>query len=208
MKKEVYSELRAIFPKPIFLGVTDKQFLKKEISFLKKKHTSNNILDNKILKNIKKEIVLAIHHYFNNVEQTSCDLNFDIFESWIEKGKEKNIHTYQRLQENSFLTGFLYIEATPKTDVIKFVRNSWNAIEPTINGSNVFNSATWEFFVEKKSIVIFPSNLYYSVNQDPNQTLNYIRSEKTKKNILAIGFNVFLTSKTGKVSDLIKELIK
>lgn len=76
------------------------------------------------------------------------------------------------------------------------------------NDISFFNSATWEFFVEKKSIVIFPSNLYYSLNQDPHQTLNYIRSKKTKKNILAIGFNIFLTSKTGKVSDLIKELIK
>ena len=116
MKKEVYSEIKPIFSTPIFLSVTDKQFSKKEISFLKSKHTSNNILNNKILKDIKKEIVIAIHNYFAAIDQPSNDLNFDIFQSWVEKGikSKKNLHIYQVKQKHSYLTGFLYIEANEK----------------------------------------------------------------------------------------------
>jgi hypothetical protein len=209
MKKEVYSEIKPIFPTPIFVSVTDKQFSKKEISFLKSKHTSNNILNNKILKDIKKEIVLATHNYFAAIDQPSCDLNFDIFQSWVEKGIKKKInpHIYQVKQKHSYLTGFLYIEANEKRDVIKFIKDEWNAISINIHGSNIFNSATWEIPVSTKKIVIFPSTIPYCIDQ-PRAFIKPVSQLKNKKNIMVIGFNVFLTVKTGKVEDLIQELIK
>ncbi|ANS05675.1 hypothetical protein [uncultured Mediterranean phage] len=209
MKKEVYSEVKPIFPTPIFLSVTDKQFSKKEISFLKSKHKSNNILKNKILKDIKKEIVIAIHNYFAAIDQPSNDLNFDIFQSWVEKGIKNKInpHIYQVEQKHSYLTGFLYIKANEKKDVIKFIKDEWSAINVNIHGSNIFNSATWEIPVSTKKIIIFPSTIPYCIDQ-PYAFIKPVAKLKNKKNMIVIGFNVFLTVKTGKVEDLIKELIK
>lgn len=209
MKKEVYRKITPIFSTPIFLSVTDKQFSKKEISFLKRKHTSNNILNNKILKDIKKEIVLAIQNYFSAVDQPSNDLNFDIFQSWVEKGikSKKNLHVYQVKQKHSYLTGFLYIEAKEKRDFIKFIKDEYSAITTNIHGSNIFNSTTWEIPVSKNKIVIFPSTIPYCIDQ-PRAVVKPVSQLKNKKNMMVIGFNVFLTVKTGKVEDLIKELIK
>ena len=195
--KELYSELRGLFPTPLFVSYTNKEFTKKEISFLKKKKLPLNILNNKILKNIKKEVVLATHNYFYHIEKTSSDLNFDIYQSWVEVGhKNKPSHDLKHSHRNSFLSGFLYIDAAAEKDRLSFIKDQGSFFEFTVKQNNVFNCSTWEVPVESKKIIIFPSYV------------PYIFRKQNKQPIMAIGFNIFLNVKTGKVSDLIAELIK
>ena len=199
MKKEINSTIVGIFPTPLYSSFLNRDFTKKEINFIKKeckKISDNNegvvkipkdtyILNNKIFSNLKKNLLLSVQDYFFKVLNTSNKIKPYINQSWINLTKEKNYHVPHK-HPNSFLSGVLYIDTDKEKDSIRFTKDIYEQIQITYKEFNLYNSSSWWIPVEKKQIILFPSNLTHSVD------FKIGTNER-----ISLAFNVFIKGKIG-----------
>ena len=198
------SEIIPIFATPIYKTKLNRSLTEIELSFVDKTKldvyknegntTSNNnyILDNKIFKNLKKELELKVQDYFDKVLCTTNSVTPYITQSWLNY-TETNQYHHKHNHFNSLVSGVLYINSDENYDKINFYKDSYQSIKPNIKENNLFNSEAWWFPVKTGDIILFPSSLLHmvSIKQGDNTRIS-------------LAFNVFIKGDIGDEKNLTK----
>jgi uncharacterized protein (TIGR02466 family) len=177
MKGEVFG----IFPTPVLKFNLDRDFTKEELDFIYLfegnippppyyVHLGNNatsdkkILDHPEMANLKLVIDDCLNEWCKNVYAPSNPESFKlkITQSWINYTKPGEHHD-RHYHPNSIVSGVLYIDTNPKKDQIIFNSGKMYDFYIPWKKLNQFNSMEAILSVNKKEIILFPSNLNHSV---------------------------------------------
>ena len=188
-----------LFPTPVTSMA--RQFTKKELNCFDQyqknavlnaggnKYSKDTfVLNNKNLNKVKKELLVCIQYYFDNVFQSKNNVKPIITQSWLnwnEKNQGHHIHRHS----NSILSGVLYIKANREVDTIKFYKDNNPMIELTPEIVNAYNCKSWWHPVHTGDIFLFPSGLMHGVDVKQEDDLR-----------ISLSFNVFVEGTIG--SDL------
>lgn len=204
------SEIIPIFPTPIYRGKLDRKLSEKELLFINqtkfnahknkfdvnkekgnKSSNDNYILNNKIFKNLKKEINLFIKDYFNKIIDPIDNISFYITQSWLNY-TEKNEFHQQHEHPNSLVSGVFYINCMEQFDKILFYKEkTYEQIKITPKNWNLFNSSMWWIPVKTGDIILFPSSLSHMVETK--------QGDNTR---ISLAFNIFIKGKIGNKIEL------
>jgi uncharacterized protein (TIGR02466 family) len=168
-------------------------FQKNNVRFNKTNRTSidNYVLENEALTGLKEFCNAEVNKYFQEIYQPSTDVSLYITQSWINfTGRNEGHH--QHYHGNSFISGCLYLDVDKEadTDKITFYRTSSQLVVETAN-YNPYNSTSWWIGVEKKGLLLFPSNLTHAVEANKSDTLR-----------VSLSFNTFFKGTVGSQKDL------
>jgi uncharacterized protein (TIGR02466 family) len=193
------SEIIGLFPTPIYKSKLDRKLTKKELNFINKSKldvnknegniTSNDnyILNNKIFKNLKKEVELRIKDYFDNIIDPKNDISFYITQSWLNY-TDKNQYHHKHRHPNSLVSGVFYINCDEKFDKITFYKkDSYQTIEIEPKKWNLWNSRSWFLHVKTNDIILFPSS-----------TEHMVETKEGDNTRISLAFNVFIKGTVGK----------
>ena len=202
--------INGIFPCPVYRAHRDSDLElseKKEIKGIveeggmhqnKFNSTSNSShIFNTRLYNLKEFCENHIKIYVNEIINPENELDFYITQSWLNVTKPGEKH-HKHDHQNSLISGVFYI-ATVEDDKIMFYDSSAKLKERMRippKEYNIWNSSSWFFSVEKNNLLLFPSWLDHSVDQNKNATTGRI----------SLSFNVFAKGIFGS-SDSKNELI-
>ena len=184
-----------IFPTPIITFNLDRDFTNSELSYIKDLEKENNfynfkskdsyVLKNKALKDIEKFITTSINKVYTEIYGGTEDASLYITQSWVNYTKQGNLHHKHR-HPNSILSGVLYIETDPDTDLILFTTSILSSYSFRTKEANYYNSNNIVHKVPAKSLVIFPSTLEHEVPP--------VESEKER---ISLSFNTFIKGDLG-----------
>lgn len=191
------SSILPLFSVPLYQSHTGKQDFSKEIDhlksieFLKANHNqvSKNVrlFEDPILKNCLDICLTHLNLYVSNT--FNCKQNFYITNSWaaISKPGEKH-HTH--FHPNSIISGVLYLQTSSLAgDLVLHHKSTLQQgfdFSYDINSYNLFNSTTWNLTPDTGDIIIFPSWLNHSVDEN-----------NWDKERIIIGFNTFVKGEFG-----------
>ena len=158
--------------------------------------TSNNnyVLENKTLKNLKKDLHTKVMDYFDKVICTDNLITPYITQSWINYTESDQFH-HRHSHPNSFVSGIFYISADKKVDSVTFYKGYLDHtklnIKLDITKYNTFNSSSWFFPVKTGDVILFPSTLAHGVD----------KKQETPTRI-SLAFNIFIKGKIGNKHNL------
>ena len=196
------SIINSIFPTPVYFSKLDREFTKKELSFIDKTKldvyknegntTSNDnyILNNKIFKDLKDDLNLRIQDYFDKVISPANDVTPYITQSWLNY-TETNQYHHKHVHPNSLVSGVLYINSNEENDKIKFFNDFYKTIKLEVKNWNMWNSESWWFTVKTGDIILFPSS-----------TIHMVEVKKGDNTRISLAFNVFIKGTVGNNSAL------
>jgi len=201
--------IHQLFPEPISCSKLDRALTQGELrtinKYKKKTHknagntTSNekNILENKTLKNLKKDLNKKVLDYFDKVVCTNNPITPYITQSWINYTESDQFH-HRHSHPNSLVSGVFYISADKKVDSITFYKSPIDdRINLAVTKYNTFNSTSWNFLVETGDVFLFRSSLAHGVDK------------KKGKNIrISLSFNVFVKGTLGARNRLTELILK
>ena len=201
--------IHPIFPHPIYFSKLERALTTEELKTINgyKKNTDKNegntasnnkyVLENKTLKNLKKDLHTKIMDYFDKVICTDNLITPYITQSWINYTKRDQFH-HKHNHPNSLVSGIFYISADKKVDSVTFYKNHLDdKIKLNINKYNTFNSTSCTFPVETGNILLFRSPLVHGVEK-----------KKGPDTRISLSFNVFFKGTIGnkkEVTELILE---
>ena len=202
MKTPYKSSISAIFPQPVYISKLDRALTKEELRTIhkhKKKTyknegntTSNDsyVLENKIFKNLKKDLNDRILDYVDKVLCTNSPIIPYITQSWINY-TETNQFLHRHFHPNSYVSGVFYVDAKKKVDQIRFYKAGQKTFDLSVARYNDFNSASWWCSVQTGDVVLFPSSLHHGVEK-----------KKGPDTRISLSFNVFFKGKIGATTRL------
>ena len=201
--------IHPIFPQPVYFSKLERALTTEELKMIdaykaktyknKGNTTSNNnyILENKTLKNLKKDLHTKVMDYFNEVVCTSNSIIPSITQSWINYTETNQFHP-RHFHSNSYVSGVFYIDAQKEVDSITFYKpNANETIRLNVAKYNPFNAASCLFPVETGNIFLFPSFLIHGVNK-----------KKGTNTRISLSFNVFIKGKIGDKSNLTELILE
>ena len=144
------------------------------------------ILEEKFLKNLKKQIDSFIQEYVDEIIKPSKNLKLYITQSWLNYTGEKQRH-YPHFHPNSIISGVYYISADPKLDFILFKKNVYDQIKIYPSEFSIHNSDTWWIPAATNKLILFPSSLTHEVGN----------VKKTYGKRISLAFNVFVKGDLG-----------
>jgi len=189
--------IHALFPQPVYFSKLARKLTKEELKTINKHKkktyqnagntTSNDnyVLENKALKNLKKDLHKMVIDYFDKVVCSGNPLIPYITQSWINYTKVNQFH-HKHFHSNSYVSGVFYINADKKVDQIKFYKTGNEAIQLHVAKYNLFNAATWQFPIETGNVLLFPSSLQHGVDK-----------KKGTPTRISLSFNIFFKGKIG-----------
>ena len=196
-----------LFPNPVYFSKLERALTKEELKTINeyKKKTYKNagnttssdtyVLENKTLKNLKKDLNKMVIDYFNKIVCTDNSIVPYITQSWLNYTKNKQFH-HAHLHNNSYISGVFYINADKKVDKIKFYKDNNSLFKLKTTKFNIFNSDSWWYSIKTGDVILFPSSLKHGVNK------------KEGKNIrISLSFNVFLKGTIGDKYELTELVI-
>tara|TARA_R110002020_G_scaffold391137_3_gene601548 strand:- start:1485 stop:2105 length:621 start_codon:yes stop_codon:yes gene_type:complete len=197
-------KIEALFATPIYLSNMERDFSIEELECVnyhkkkfnintgKNKTSKNNfILKQNKMKSLHKDLMVKVNDYFKSVEDSNDEVELYITQSWLNYN-ESNTHHHEHWHTNSYISGVLYIKANENLDFIRFLNPRYSFFEfSNKNNFNVFNSGIWDFPVKSGSIILFPSYLRHSVE---NNSSDYER--------ISLAFNVFVKGIIGNENEL------
>ena len=196
-----------LFPQPVYFSKLDRSLTEKELRTIneyKKKAYKNvgntnssdtYVLENKTLKNLKKDLNKMVIDYFNKIVCTDNSIVPYITQSWLNYTKNKQFH-HTHSHANSYVSGVFYINADKKVDKIKFYKDNNSLFKLKTTKFNIFNSDSWWYSIKTGDVILFPSSLRHGVNK------------KEGKNIrISLSFNVFLKGTIGDKYELTELVI-
>ena len=197
-------KIEALFATPIYLSNTERDFSIEELECVNyhKKQFNINIGKNKTSKNnfilkqnemkfLHKDLMIKVNDYFKSVEDSNDEVELYITQSWLNYNKSNTYH-HEHWHTNSYISGVLYIKANENLDFIRFLNPRYSFFEfSNKNNFNVFNSGICDFPVKSGSIILFPSYLRHSVE---NNSSDYER--------ISLAFNVFVKGIIGNENEL------
>ena len=196
-----------LFSTPLYISHIN--LLDNEINFIKNTNylrvelnngymsKNKNILKNKSLKNLNKQIIEHLNFYKKEIFDISNNINIFVKHSWSMK-HIKGDRSEKHFHENSLISGIIYVKTPEKSgNIIFHKKNSIiNDISPLIklnfNKFNLFNSGAWNLDVKENMIVLFPSYLDHSTEVNESNDERY-----------CLSFDTFLK---GKIKTYDKEL--
>lgn len=195
----IESEIKGIFPTPIYLANLGRSFSDEELQYVAKcesdcfdnehNKTSNNdlVLFHPSMKKIKEFVSIIIADYYRKIIVPGRWNNFKpvITQSWLNFTKENESH-HPHAHPNSYLSGVLYIDADKQYDSIEFFKREYKRIEIDSDEYNKFNNTSYEIPVGTGDIVMFPSELHHQV-----------KVKKGKNLRISLAFNTFVKGKIG-----------
>ena len=143
--------IHALFPQPVYFSKLERELTKKELKTLNKykKETYSNagnttsndnyVLENKALKNLKKDLHTTVMDYFSEVVCTDNSIIPYITQSWINYTETNQFH-HKHNHPNSLVSGIFYIAADKEVDKITFYKRSHPQIMLNSTKYNIFNS--------------------------------------------------------------------
>ena len=197
-----------LFPQPVYISKLERKLTKEEVKAINKyrKKTYKNsgnitsistcVLENKTLKNLKKDLNKKIIDYFNKIICTNNPIIPYITQSWINYTETNQFH-HRHSHANSYVSGVFYINADKKVDQITFYKFGHTIIEPVVDKYNIFNSSTWEFPVETGNVILFPSSLQHGVDK-----------KKGTPTRISLSFNSFFKGIIGSRENLTELIIQ
>ena len=187
-----------LFPEPVCTCSLERKLTQEELKIIneyqKETHkndgniTSNNnyVLENKTLKNLKKDLHTKVMDYFDKVICTDNLITPYITQSWINYTQSDQFH-HQHNHPNSYASGVFYISADKEVDSITFYKpNVEDRIKLHVIKHNPFNSTTLRFPVETGNVFLFPSRLVHGVDR-----------KKGTNTRISLSFNVFFKGTIG-----------
>ena len=198
----IESIINGIFPTPIYISKINRKLTPEELFFIDKikldvfknigNTTSNDnyILNNKVFKNLKKDLYLRVQDYYNKIICSDNKITPYITQSWLNY-TETNQYHHSHEHPNSLVSGVFYINCFEQFDKIKFFNRQYKTIRPETKEWNIWNSETWSFPVKTGDIILFPSSLTHMVET----------KEGTNTRI-SLAFNVFIKGKIGNDKEL------
>ena len=187
-----------LFPEPVCTCSLERKLTQEELKIIneykKETHknegniTSNNnyVLENKTLKNLKKDLHTKVMDYFDKVICTDNLITPYITQSWLNYTKSDQFH-HQHNHPNSYASGVFYISADKEVDSITFYKpNVEDRIKLHVIKHNPFNSTTLRFPVETGNVFLFPSRLIHGVDR-----------KKGTNTRISLSFNVFFKGTIG-----------
>ena len=190
-----------LFPEHVYFSRLDRELTKGELKTINAqkiktyKNVGNTtsddtyILNNKALKNLKKDLYKKVLDYFDKVVCTKNSIVPYITQSWLNYTEANQFH-HMHNHANSYVSAVYYIAANNKIDKIIFHRPSAGPqrINLNIDKWNTFNSQTWFYTVKTGDLILFPSHLTHGVDRK--------KKEETDTRI-ALSFNVFIKGTIG-----------
>ena len=201
-------ELIPLFPIPVYTSNLERKLTKEELNTINeyKKETYKNdgnitsndnyVLENKTLKNLKKDLNEKVINYFNKIICTSNSIIPYITQSWINYTETNQFH-HSHSHLNSYVSGVFYINADKKTDQITFYKSDHNTLKLEVARHNIFNSTTLRYPVETGNVVLFPSSLGHGVER-----------KKGTNTRISLSFNTFFKGTIGSSKRLTKLTIQ
>jgi|TARA_R110000796_G_C14328853_1_gene408858 uncharacterized protein (TIGR02466 family) len=119
---------------------------------------SMKILENSNLKKEKNIFLNAIQEYLNFL---GYENKFKILNSWATKVKP-DFESHPHVHTNTWLSGVYY---TQNNSSIEFIRNWHNTsfFELPYKKNNIYSSNNWNVTAQKKTLLLFPSELQHKV---------------------------------------------
>jgi len=201
--------IRHLFPEPVYSSELDRALTKKELETIAKykKETNSNagnitssenyVLENKTLKNLKKDLNKKILDYFDKVICTDNLITPYITQSWINYTKSDQFH-HKHNHPNSLASGIFYVSADKKVDSVTFSKVPLgDKIKLNITKYNIFNSISCTFPVETGNILLFRSSLVHGVEK-----------KKGPDTRISLSFNVFIKGTVGNKKDLTELILE
>ena len=198
-----------LFPEPIYFSNLGRKLSREEFEIITKykKETYENagnttsldtyVLENKSLKNLKKDQNKKVIDYFSEVVCTNDSIIPYITQSWISYTEANQFH-HRHNHPNSYVSGVFYINTDKEVDKIKFFKeDSFKRIELECKKFNEFNATSWSCPVETGDVILFPSTLNHGVDK-----------KKGTNTRISLSFNVFIKGKIGNKSSLTELIIK
>jgi|TARA_R100001244_G_scaffold3172_1_gene4532 uncharacterized protein (TIGR02466 family) len=192
--------IHQLFPEPIYFATLERELTKGELKEINKQKTltyknvgnitskDTYVLNNKALKNLKKDLYTKVMDYFDKVICTDNSITPYITQSWLNYTKTNEFH-HMHQHPNSFVSGVFYVAADDKVDKIVFRKppvGPDKQIKLGIAKYNTFNSQTWFYMVKTGDIVLFPSHLSHGVDK-----------KKETNTRISLSFNVFFKGTIG-----------
>jgi len=197
-----------LFPEPVYFSKLKRALTKKELktidAYKAKTHkiegntTSNDnyVLENKTLKNLKKDLHTKVMDYFSEVVCTDNSIIPYITQSWISYTETNQFH-HRHFHPNSYVSGVFYIAADKEVDKIKFYKRSHPQIMLNPTKYNIFNAKSWWYPVNTGDIILFPSSLEHGVDKNKGTNAR-----------ISLSFNVFIKGKIGENAILTELTLK
>jgi len=155
-----------------------------------------NILENKKYSSLKRKILKETNNYLHNIFQINKRINFYISNSWCIKHDKGDIaETHDHV--NSFVSGVYYFKTPNHSGNILFQRNHFTnnlfsrSFSLPLNSFNEYNSYSYSIEVEEGKLVLFPSHLLHSTEEN-----------KSDEQRGSLAFNVFFEGELGNKEDL------
>jgi len=199
--------IHQLFPEPIYFSKLDRALSQGELRTINKYKektyknegniTSNDnyVLENKTLKNLKKDLNKKVLDYFDKVVCTNNPITPYITQSWINYTESDQFH-HRHSHSNSLVSGVFYISANKKIDSIKFHKNHLHqTIKLNVTKYNIFNSTSWRCSVQTGDVVLFPSYLHHGVEK-----------KKGPDTRISLSFNIFIKGPLGDKKELTEHL--
>jgi len=190
--------IHPIFPHPLYFSKLERALTTEELRTINKykKETNSNegnttsndnyVLENKALKNLKKDLNKKVLDYFEKVVCTGNSIIPYITQSWISYTETNQFH-HRHSHPNSYISGVFYIDAQKEVDSIIFYKSiREETIELNVTKYNPFNSSSCFFPVETGNIFLFRSSLIHGVNK-----------KKGTNTRTSLSFNVFFKGTIG-----------
>jgi len=202
--------VHSLFPQPAYFSKLERALTKKELktidAYKAKTYknegniTSNDnyVLENKALKNLKKDLNKKVINYFNEVVCMSNSIIPYITQSWINYTETNQFH-HKHSHSNSYVSGVFYIDAQKEVDSIIFYKKAApnETIKLNVTKYNPFNSTTCLFPVETGNIFLFRSSLFHGVNK-----------KKGTNTRIRLSFNTFMQGTLGDKKELTELTLK
>jgi uncharacterized protein (TIGR02466 family) len=165
-----------IFPTPVYVATLDKleesafktlselEYQKQVIGENYFSHNTN-VLDLPILSSLRKSIEDNLEHYLTEVMCGSNSVSLEITQSWVNINPPNTFHS-QHMHNNSVVSGVFYIHPDNLPSMV-FHREPVHGISVADpNVVNMFNSPDFRVSCESGMLVLFPSNVLHSVEQN------------------------------------------
>jgi len=190
--------IHPLFPEPVYFSKLERALTKEELKIINKQQektrkndgntTSKDsyVLENKTLKNLKKDLHTKVMDYFSEVVCTDSSIIPYITQSWISYTETNQFH-HRHFHPNSYVSGVFYIAAQKEVDSITFYKaNADETIKLEVTKYNIFNAKSWWYPVNTGDIILFPSSLEHGVDK-----------KKGTNTRISLSFNVFIKGKIG-----------
>ena len=201
--------IHPIFPQPVYFSKLERALTNEELktidAYKAKTHkiegsiTSNDnyVLENKTLKNLKKDLHTKVMDYFDKIVCTDNSIIPYITQSWINYMEPNQFHP-RHFHYNSYVSGVFYIAAQKEVDSITFCNpHADETIKLNVTKYNPFNSSTCLFPVETGNIFLFRSFLMHGVDK-----------KKGTNTRISLSFNVFFKGTIGNNAQLTELTLK